>query len=38
MIFSMSGYFGPGSDKFESWKIFGTFDEVFDVIVTFLKL
>ena len=28
LIFGMWEYFGPGSDKFESWKIFQTFDEV----------
>ena len=35
LIFGMWGYFLPGSDRFESWKIFHTFD---DVIVTFLKV
>ena len=28
MIFGMWGYFGPGSDKFESWKKIDTFDGV----------
>ena len=28
LIFGMWGYFWPGSDKFESWNIFHTFDEV----------
>ena len=28
LIFGMWGYFWPGSDKFESWKIFHTFDGV----------
>ena len=28
LIFGMWGYFWPGSDKFESWKIFHTFDKV----------
>ena len=28
LIFGMCGYFWPGSDKFESWKNFHTFDEV----------
>ena len=28
LIFCMLGYFWPGSDKFEFWKIFDTFDEV----------
>ena len=28
LIFSMWGYFWPGSDKFESWKNFHTFDGV----------
>ena len=28
LIFSMWGYFWPGSDKFESWKFFHTFDGV----------
>ena len=27
-IFAMWGYFWPGSDKFESWKFFHTFDGV----------
>ena len=27
-IFCMWGYFWPGSDKFEFWKIFHTFDGV----------
>ena len=27
LIFCMWGYFWPGSDKFESWKIFHTFDK-----------
>ena len=26
LIFAMWGYFWPGSDKFESWKFFHTFD------------
>ena len=28
LIFGMWGYFWPGSDKFEFWKSFHTFDEV----------
>ena len=28
LIFGMWGYFGPGSDKFEFWKKFRTFDGV----------
>ena len=28
LIFGMWGYFWPGSDKFESWKVFHTFDGV----------
>ena len=28
LIFSMWGYFWPGSVKFEFWKTFHTFDEV----------
>ena len=28
LIFGMWGYFWPGSDKFESWKKFHTFDGV----------
>ena len=28
LIFCMWGYFWPGSDKFESWKNFHTFDKV----------
>ena len=28
LIFGMWGYFWPGSDKFESWKFFHTFDGV----------
>ena len=28
LIFGMWGYFWPGSDKFESWKFFHTFDKV----------
>ena len=28
LIFVMWGYFWPGSDKFESWKFFHTFDGV----------
>ena len=28
LIFGMYGYFWPGSDKFEFWKDFHTFDEV----------
>ena len=28
LIFGMWGYFWPGSDKFEFWNIFNTFDEV----------
>ena len=28
LIFGMWGYFWPGSDKFESWKYFHTFDAV----------
>ena len=28
LIFGMWGYFWPGSDKFESWKTFHTFDGV----------
>ena len=28
LIFAMWGYFGPGSDKFESWNFFHTFDGV----------
>ena len=28
LIFGMWRYFWPGSDKFESWKIFHTFDGV----------
>ena len=28
LIFGMWGYFWPGSDKFESWKNFHTFDKV----------
>ena len=28
LIFGMWGYFWPGSDKFESWKNFHTFDGV----------
>ena len=28
LIFAMWGYFWPGSDKFESWKNFHTFDGV----------
>ena len=28
LIFGMWGYFWPGSDKFEFWKIFHTFDGV----------
>ena len=28
LIFSMWGYFWPGSDKFESWNFFHTFDGV----------
>ena len=28
LIFGMSGYFCPGSSKFEFWNFFHTFDEV----------
>ena len=28
LIFGMWGYFWPGSDKFESWKFFHTFDGI----------
>ena len=28
LIFGMWGYFWPGSDKFESWNFFHTFDGV----------
>ena len=28
LIFGMYGYFWPGKDKFECWKIFHTFDGV----------
>ena len=28
LIFGMWGYFSPGSDKFESWNFFHTFDGV----------
>ena len=28
LIFGMWGYFWPGSDKFESWDFFHTFDKV----------
>ena len=28
LIFGMWGYFGPGSDKFESWKKIHTFDGI----------
>ena len=28
LIFGMWRYFWPGSDKFESWKFFHTFDKV----------
>ena len=37
LIFIMWGYFWHGSNKFESWKNFHTFDGV-DVIVTFLSV
>ena len=28
LIFGMLGYFWPGSDNFEFWNFFNTFDEV----------
>ena len=37
LIFGMWGYFWPGSEKFESWKFFHTFDGVMTCLSHFLK-
>ena len=38
LIFGMLGYFWPGSDKFESWKIYHSFDRVMTYLSHFWKL
>ena len=35
LIFGMSGYFWPGSENFESWKKFHTFDKVMTYLSSF---